>query len=138
MLTLQTVILRHTRASDTHYDWLFEHPRPPGGAVGRLVTFRMGLCFTGGWAPSVQLVRRLPDHRRAYLTYQGPVSGGRGRVLRVGRGFAYVRLWSQSRIVMEMELEKHAWAIEVKHVTASSWRVLSCVMPAFRSVIDAS
>ncbi|QDT53235.1 hypothetical protein Pan44_12510 [Caulifigura coniformis] len=28
----------------------------------------------------------LPDHRRAYLDYEGPVSGGRGTVSRVMRG----------------------------------------------------
>jgi hypothetical protein len=29
---------------------------------------------------------RLPDHRLAYLTYEGPVSRGRGRVRRIDRG----------------------------------------------------
>ena len=30
--------------------------------------------------------RKLPDHRRAYLSYQGPVSGGRGQAARVHCG----------------------------------------------------
>lgn len=30
--------------------------------------------------------RRISDHRRAYLEYEGPVSGGRGEVIRVDRG----------------------------------------------------
>lgn len=30
--------------------------------------------------------RRLPDHRREYLNYEGPVSGGRGSVRRVEGG----------------------------------------------------
>ena len=33
-------------------------------------------------------VRRLPDHRSAYLTYEGPVRGGRGEVRRVHHGLA--------------------------------------------------
>lgn len=30
--------------------------------------------------------RKLPDHRKAYLTYQGPVSGNRGEVAMVEEG----------------------------------------------------
>jgi hypothetical protein len=30
--------------------------------------------------------RRVADHRRAYLDYEGPISGGRGEVTRVDRG----------------------------------------------------
>jgi hypothetical protein len=30
--------------------------------------------------------RKLPDHRREYLTYEGPVSRGRGQVRRVAEG----------------------------------------------------
>jgi hypothetical protein len=29
---------------------------------------------------------RLPDHRRVYLDYEGPISGGRGEVVRVEAG----------------------------------------------------
>ncbi len=31
--------------------------------------------------------RRIGDHRKAYLDYEGPVSGGRGMVTRVEDGF---------------------------------------------------
>jgi len=33
-----------------------------------------------------QAARKLPDHRPAYLTYEGPVSGGRGCVRRLDAG----------------------------------------------------
>jgi hypothetical protein len=36
----------------------------------------------------VNLLRRQRDHRRRYLRYEGPVSGGRGRVARVDEGSA--------------------------------------------------
>jgi hypothetical protein len=35
---------------------------------------------------SVQEALRLPDHRRLYLEYEGPVSGNRGTVARIDRG----------------------------------------------------
>jgi hypothetical protein len=34
--------------------------------------------------------RRIADHRRAYLDYEGPVSGNRGQVTRVERGYCRV------------------------------------------------
>jgi hypothetical protein len=32
------------------------------------------------------IARQLPDHRKHYLTYEGPVSGGRGNVTRYDHG----------------------------------------------------
>lgn len=37
-------------------------------------------------APDELPLERLPDHRNAYLTYEGPVSGERGSVSRVEEG----------------------------------------------------
>lgn len=42
--------------------------------------------------------RRLPAHRRAYLDYEGAVSGGRGSVRRIDRGTYEVVIWSSDRI----------------------------------------
>lgn len=36
--------------------------------------------------PQTQTVRRLADHRRIYLDYQGPIAGSRGQVKRIDRG----------------------------------------------------
>lgn len=45
-----------------------------------------------------QPARRLPDHRLAYLDYEGPISAGRGEVTRVARGTYEVREWSEDRL----------------------------------------
>lgn len=51
-------------------------------------TFRLDAVPTGGTMPA----EPLPPHRLVYLEYDGPVSGGRGRVARVDWGtFACVR-----------------------------------------------
>lgn len=68
--------------------------------------------------------RKLPDHRRAYLTYQGPVSGDRGRVEILDRGryrtiARHARRWvfelQGRRIVGRFELLAHgdgdAWVL---------------------------
>jgi hypothetical protein len=71
------VVLHHAGVEETHYDFMFE---PAEGAA--LVTFRLG-----EWPPSGgQEVRRLKDHRRLYLTFEGTIPGDRGYVLRVDEG----------------------------------------------------
>ena len=61
----------------THYDLMLEQE-------GGLLTFALdSLPSVGGETASVQ---RLPDHRLAYLDYEGPLSGDRGRVSRVDQG----------------------------------------------------
>jgi len=54
-------------------------------AGGTLVTFRVQERID---RPGVGrfVAERLPDHRSAYLDYEGPVSGGRGTVRRVAAG----------------------------------------------------
>ncbi|MFG0266136.1 MAG: hypothetical protein ACF8AM_13475 [Rhodopirellula sp. JB055] len=69
-----------TVARGDHFDWLFE--RSSGGE--KLWTFA---------TPVIELVSadaipmtRLPDHRRLYLDYEGPVSNDRGVVTQVASG----------------------------------------------------
>ncbi|MCB9893387.1 MAG: hypothetical protein H6839_02945 [Planctomycetes bacterium] len=73
------VILEHTVNGEAHYDLMLEVE-----GQEKLRTFQLAR-----WPLSVGescLCRRLDDHRRAYLDYQGEVSGGRGVVRRVESG----------------------------------------------------
>ena len=74
---LRFVVLRHDGVPDPHFDLMFE--RQPGGA---LRTWRSPVWPLRG---RVRLTP-LDDHRRAFLDYEGPVSGGRGQVARVAAG----------------------------------------------------
>lgn len=65
-------------AHGNHYDWMFQI------TAGLLTWATAGLPATD--LPSRQPAVQLPPHRRAYLQYQGPVSGGRGNVVRVEQG----------------------------------------------------
>jgi hypothetical protein len=78
-LTGQFVILHHTGHGAEHWDFMLEES-------GVLATW---------WCPSNPaslspdqslLCKKLPDHRLAYLTYEGPVSRDRGQVRRVEEG----------------------------------------------------
>ncbi len=74
---LQFVVLRHDGIDEPHFDLLFE--TAPGSD---LAAFR-----TPVW-PLVTDTKltRLRDHRRLYLTYQGPISNSRGNVQRIDGG----------------------------------------------------
>ncbi len=81
----RTVLLLHELPDGSaHHDWMLE---APGVVVdpARVLTFRIGL----GQGPRGEAAfhgERLSDHRADYLTYEGPVSGGRGVVSRVISG----------------------------------------------------
>jgi hypothetical protein len=74
---LRYVILHHEGIPDPHFDLMFERE-----AGGTLITFR-----SRAW-PLVErtVIEPSGDHRRAYLEYEGAVSGNRGRVRRVEAG----------------------------------------------------
>lgn len=76
-MPLRYAILHHTAHPDQpdHFDLMFELE-----AQQTLATFR-----SRTWPPDTA-VERLPDHRRNYLTYEGPVSGNRGEVKRIAAG----------------------------------------------------
>lgn len=75
-----TVLLEHRLPDGSwHYDWMIE--RPEGGLATFRVTTRIDQ--PGGTAFRAE---RLADHRAAYLTYEGEVSGGRGWVRRLAVG----------------------------------------------------
>ena len=75
-------------AALTHIDWMISTtPIAAGGESGPLLTFRAPRQI-GERAP--ERLERIADHRPRYLDYEGPLSGGRGRVEQVWRGVVTV------------------------------------------------
>ena len=73
------VVLHHSGHGAPHFDLMVERPDADGLATWRLPT----------WPPTGPIAAvALADHRRHYLTHEGPVSGGRGTVRRVASGAA--------------------------------------------------
>ncbi len=72
------VILHHRLKGGEHWDLMLEH-----GQV--LLTWQLEREPTDAAALPIP-ARRIGDHRPAYLTYEGPVSGDRGDVRRVDAG----------------------------------------------------
>ena len=100
---LQYVVLRHEGIPDPHYDLMLE--LAPGAA---LTTWRCGAWPLKNQTP----LTPLEDHRREYLTYEGPVSGGRGIVRRVAGGsFELVHRGRVMLIVRLPGLSPEEWLI---------------------------
>ena len=72
----QFVLLEHTHPV-LHWDLMFEK-------IGILETWRLAE-IPGETAAQIEAAQ-LPDHRLAYLDYEGPVSNERGTVRRIDRG----------------------------------------------------
>jgi hypothetical protein len=85
-LPIPYVILHHTASPDApdHFDLLLDAPDTPGG---KLLTWRI-LPHPHSWPRHPPAATRLPDHRRLYLTYEGPLSNNRGHVRRTATGAA--------------------------------------------------
>jgi hypothetical protein len=73
------VILKHTLQGQTHFDLMLEVAGQE--KLRTLQLARWPLAMGESCA-----VKQIGDHRRAYLEYEGEVSGGRGVVVRVAAG----------------------------------------------------
>ena len=84
MLQLPTVILHHQTLAGSHYDWLWLDPVTRDQLLG----FRIP-CPPNQWLSLGSfLMQPLAPHRLTYLTYQGIISGKRGRVMQIAKGHA--------------------------------------------------
>jgi hypothetical protein len=102
-MPLRYVILRHEKIDSPHFDLLFEtSPNSP------LLAWR-----SQAWpiTQSTPLLH-LSHHRGHYLTYEGPLSGGRGSVRRIESG-AVARL-TQSPTGIELSLQNDSRTIVLK------------------------
>lgn len=90
------VIILHTGFGADHYDFMLE----VGEALATWQTACNCLDLREGESSPA---RKLPDHRLAYLTYQGPVSGGRGQVRRVCQGTFETLVDDRRRLVVHLD-----------------------------------
>ena len=72
------VILHHQLPGGEHWDLMVEHG-------GTMLTWQLSRDPADQSSLPIP-AKRLPDHRKAYLHHEGPVSGDRGQVRRVDAG----------------------------------------------------
>jgi hypothetical protein len=71
---------------------------------------------------------QLGDHRLAYLDYEGEVSGGRGRVVRVATGTYTFESDAALRVKCELNGDSIAGHVELERATApeETWTLSAC------------
>ena len=90
------VILQHETGEGRHFDFMLE-------MGGVLKTWSLPQPPVNGVETDA---KALPDHRLAYLDYEGPVSGDRGSVIRWDRGTYEVAYQSESDLIVQLHGEK--------------------------------
>ena len=70
---------------------------------------------------------RLPNHRRIYLDYQGPISGNRGHVQQAALGTFEVVIWSEQQVDVRLWLaesaeHKDSFLVSLTH-QPSAWQL---------------
>ena len=110
------VILRHENPQGVHFDFMLE-------AAGVLKTWSLKVPPQAGREMPCEA---LPDHRLAYLDYEGPISGGRGSVTRWDCGVFSVERESDAQWVVELAGEKLAGKAIFRRSTddPKQWRLL--------------
>jgi len=114
--TQPTVLLEHAQADGTHYDWLIARP-----GEERLWTARVASPGSQWAALGRFTLDVLPPHRRDYLTYEGPVSGGRGTVRRVDAGTVRIVSWDEAGAVLDVAMQQFRGRVRLTVQTADRW-----------------
>ena len=91
---MRFVILHHQVENGEHWDFMLE----AGGVLRTWQLFREPTGIDAVPLPA----RRIGDHRKAYLEYEGPLKGGRGQVTRVDQGVYDVESESPGRLVIQL------------------------------------
>jgi hypothetical protein len=109
---LRFAVLRHEGIEAPHVDFLFE--TSPGSM---LQTWRLPT-----WPIiEVEEATRIRDHRPAFLTYQGQLTGDRGSVMRIDEGTCTFESSAQ-RLVVRLSPSSQALLFE-QDAGADTWHV---------------
>jgi hypothetical protein len=98
-MRVRFVVLHHRGVNEPHFDLMLAVP-----GEDKLMTWRVkngpNQWQDGGEIGAV----RIEDHRAVYMTYEGPISGGRGEVKRVREGAAHVVAEREGTVVIDIHL----------------------------------
>lgn len=113
------VVLHHEGIAEPHFDFMFE--TSPGSETLR--TFRLSIWPMTDSLNEQEAVE-LALHRRAYLTYEGPVSGDRGTVRRVEEGEFDAQLPAEGLArSIELKLLQQGGCYRLLKQAECSWKI---------------
>ncbi|KKL26949.1 hypothetical protein LCGC14_2390140 [marine sediment metagenome] len=110
------VIQFHHAPDGEHYDLMLE-------LADVLATWRLA-DSPAELAPGGRLdARALGDHRKAYLSYQGAVSGGRGTVRIAEEGTYRLAAREDDRWIFELQGRRITGSFELTRLEGDHWRL---------------
>jgi len=109
----QFVILHHRVGGSEHWDLMLEHG-------GLLLTWQL---FTEPVSASCLPLKakRIGNHRKAYLDYEGPISDNRGYVQRVDSGVMHLKEFTDRQVSVELEGHRLAGRFILTLVSGEDW-----------------
>ena len=109
------VILQHVTPPgserETHYDLMVEQN-------GKLLTWAIPERPCAGLR---SIATQLPDHRLAYLDYEGPISGDRGTVTRVDAGEYVCSQLDAAAAKFELRGSQGDLQVKLQHQLENQW-----------------
>jgi hypothetical protein len=115
-----TVLLRHDLPDASHhYDWLVDIV---GTEDAPLTTFRLPQPLHQLPAGCALAARRIADHRRVYLSYEGAIAGDRGSVQPIARGWVD----GARSLDAEMDVAVHWQGFDAQHALSVQRLLLTC------------
>jgi hypothetical protein len=109
---MEYVVLHHEGVDQPHFDVMIE--TLPGSA---LATWRSPCWPIEGPTP----LHRLKDHRRAYLDFEGELSGHRGRVTRVARGQCEVEVDEDACWIIRLPSDARLGGLILENKGGGAW-----------------
>ena len=107
------VILHHQIHDSEHWDLMLEHG-------DSLLTWQLPLLPDSLSRVQVSC-RRLADHRKEYLTYEGPVSKNRGTVTRVDSGPMIILELTDRTCRFELQGLHFSGSLMLEHLAEDNW-----------------
>lgn len=118
MMQKRFVIQLHTTQEGSHYDLMLE-------THAALATWRIDRAPTALGPHDRIPATALPDHRLAYLTYEGPISHGRGAVRIFDSGTWRLIQRSEEGWVVQLSGSLLKGAFALRHLRQERWELLS-------------
>jgi len=125
------VLLRHEcpphLAKPSHWDFMLQQDcvLATWQLIALPADWHRLLELDGSQSENIVLAERLPDHRLAYLDYEGPISGDRGEVHRIAAGTFEVLQQSDERLQVVLSSEKLQGVVQLTRDTAQpqAWQL---------------
>ena len=116
-MSTRFVILHHMQNDGEHWDLMLEH-------AGILWTWQLEREPTTRDALPMP-ARRIEDHRLAYLSYEGPISRGRGSVRRIDSGLVEYEDITSQRVAFQLFGERLRGGFAMIRSRADSWALVA-------------